>query len=101
MRTKDGDRARSGMSDFGAGRGDRVLGPNEGVDSRDGGENHRRDAHTENEARGQQFHGHNQHDGGLPTPGSPETGTDPFIDRDRTGNDAGVIALLQWVAIIG
>jgi hypothetical protein len=101
LRTKDADAARSELSDFGAGRGGRVLGPNEDVHSRDGGEDHRRDAHTEKEAHGQQFQGHDQHDLSLPVPWSPETGADPFIDQDRTGTEAGVIALLQWEAIIG
>jgi hypothetical protein len=55
LRTKDADAARPELSDLGAGRRDRVLSPNEDVHSRDGGEDHRRDAHTEKEAHGQQF----------------------------------------------
>ncbi|GEM_PF-5109674 len=55
LRTKDADAARPELSDLGAGRRGRVLSPNEDVHSRDGGEDHRRDAHTEKEAHGQQF----------------------------------------------
>jgi len=55
LRTKDADTARPELSDLGSGRRDRVLSPNEDVHSRDGGEDHRRDAHTEKEAHGQQF----------------------------------------------